>query len=227
MTSDENLELFWGTLPRSLLTLYMAITGGLSWHVALAPLDEVSSWLIFPFIFYIAFAILAMMNVITGVFVESALLNAKADREKEVRDQVRTLFQHADEESGEMGWSQFEKCLEHENMAKVFDALGVDVSEARGLFLLLDADESGSVDFEEFLGGCMKLHGNARAIDLETLMYFNKRMLKWWTQKIRVLEDSLLELSPTGKIKAIEQDRLGKNNVLATWSEVVAAGNAA
>merc|ERR1712056_91943 len=98
------------------------------------------------FSMYIAFAVLAMMNVVTGVFVESALLTAKEDRERDVMNQVRRLFSITDKDSsGTITWQDFMRQLDEPEMEKYFTSLDIDPSEARGLFLLLDTDESGHI----------------------------------------------------------------------------------
>ncbi|CAK9021914.1 unnamed protein product [Durusdinium trenchii] len=40
----------------------------------------------------------------------------------------------------------------------------------QSLFLLLDIDDQGYIDVEEFIAGCCRIHGPAKAIDLTTLM---------------------------------------------------------
>merc|ERR1712107_826755 len=54
---------------------------------------------------------------------------------------------------------------------------GISVSEAWGLFRLLDLDNSGGVDIHEFTMGCLRLKGEARTIDVATMMYENKRVI--------------------------------------------------
>ena len=48
--------------------------------------------------------------------------------------------------------------------------------QARGLFNLLDADDSGSISVKEFIQGCLRLRGQAKSIDVATLIYMTKRM---------------------------------------------------
>jgi hypothetical protein len=129
------------------------------------------------FLLYIAFAVLAMMNVVTAVFVENALATANSDKEQHLVAQLRELFVTADEDqSGMISWEEFERKLDDESMVKYFKALELDVCEAKGLFTLLDVDNVGEILIEEFVSGCLRLRGGAKAIDLATLMYYNKRM---------------------------------------------------
>merc|ERR1719313_1458146 len=72
-----DLEAYYGTLSRTLLSLFEAISGGIDWDTLVTPLiQEIHPIMGLIFSFYIAFAVLAMLNVVTGVFVEAALAHA-------------------------------------------------------------------------------------------------------------------------------------------------------
>jgi len=64
-----------------------------------------------------------------------------------------------------------------------------------GLFTLLDTDCAGEVDTEEFVMGCLRLQGTAKAIDLATLMYFNKRISNWWQMQMGDVHSALAEIN--------------------------------
>ncbi|CAE8665450.1 unnamed protein product, partial [Polarella glacialis] len=66
-------ELF-GSLTISALSLFQGIAGGIDWKDLVNPLmNLVSPWAGLLLVGYIAFAILAVMNVVTGLFVENAM----------------------------------------------------------------------------------------------------------------------------------------------------------
>lgn len=183
LEGEAPMAMYYSSLSRAVLSLFQGMTGGVDWDDLIAPLmEEISPIIGIVFSLYIAFAVLAMMNVVTGIFVESALLTAKADKEAEIQRHVRTIFRTGDLNSdGMISWEEFHEAMSDPSLAKYFKVLDIDVNEARGLFLLLDTDESGQIDTEEFVMGILRLRGAARAIDLATLMYFNKRMMHWWT----------------------------------------------
>merc|ERR1712151_485740 len=85
---------------------------------------------------------------------------------------VRELFMELDGgvKGASMDWDCFEKKLDTPQMQEFFKAIDVDQSEAKGLFRLLDLDDSGSVNAEEFLSGCLRLRGPAKALDLALLI---------------------------------------------------------
>merc|ERR1712187_738810 len=53
----------------------------------------------------------------------------------------------------------------------------IDASQAQALFMLLDVDESGEVNVDEFVKGCMRLKGSARSMDVNMLLYENEKIL--------------------------------------------------
>jgi len=163
---------FFGSLGSAMLALYQVITGGLNWHLLADPLmNEISPWLVILLGLYIAFSLFALMNVVTGVFVESALATAKNDRDRFLLEFVRKLFMEVDKDaSGSITWEEFSSCLASKEMQLYFEAFDLDIQEAKSLFILLDLDESGEVEFEEFVNGCFRLRGPAKALDLAMLV---------------------------------------------------------
>jgi hypothetical protein len=191
-----DLHLYYGDLPRALMSLFQATTGGLDWDVMLRPLvRDVHPLMAIPFAMYIGFTLLAMMNVITGIFVDQALDTAKSSKDMDLRSHMRILFLQTDKDSsGVLSWEEFDSKLEDADMVRCFKMLDIDNSEAKGLFTLLDTDMSGEIDAEEFVMGCLRLKGNAKAIDLATLMYFNKRMATWWAQQMGAVRGDLHDI---------------------------------
>ena len=59
----------------------MAMTGGQDWAIILHALDPLGSEYHALFLVFLTFAILALMNVVTAVFVGTAMQRTQADRE--------------------------------------------------------------------------------------------------------------------------------------------------
>merc|ERR1712196_248947 len=76
---DEELSYFWGSLTSSMFTLFKSISGGVSWQDASEPLQWVYQPLQWLFAGYIAFTYFAVLNVVTGVFCNSAIETASRD----------------------------------------------------------------------------------------------------------------------------------------------------
>lgn len=181
---DEQQELvkYYGTLSRTMLSLYQTISDGIHWHEVMDPLaSHCSQWIALVFALYIAFTLFALMNVITGVFVESAMRTAEEDKRRLLINQMRQLFEGADvDHSGTISWDEFQTQMENPQMQTYLKAIDLHQEEARELFHLLDIDGSGEIDAVDFVNGCLRLHGSAKAIDFAAFLH----EYRWLSLKI-------------------------------------------
>lgn len=172
----EDLKYFFGTLMRTVLTLFESVVGGLSWDAVVEPLlEDISPWVVPVFCIYIAFVIFAVMNSVTGVFCEKATAKARTDQESFLANVCRRTFEknilsHKPQSQQQITWKEFEGQLHKEEFRDFFRAINVCVSEAEGLFALLDVEKKGAIEFEQFMHGILKLHGPAKSLDLTLLM---------------------------------------------------------
>eukprot|EP00927_Polykrikos_kofoidii_P046925 TRINITY_DN4102_c0_g1_i3.p1 TRINITY_DN4102_c0_g1~~TRINITY_DN4102_c0_g1_i3.p1 ORF type:complete len:713 (-),score=112.24 TRINITY_DN4102_c0_g1_i3:59-2197(-) len=177
---DQDLILYFGTLDRSALTLFMSISGGKDWGDYYQVMGDLSTMTKSLYMVYMCFAIVAAMNVVTGIFVESAMRTSEKDREFVIQEEIHEkekyhramvqVFHEIDVRSaGIITFDEFKSHLADERAVAYFAAKEIDCDDALTLFRLLDADGSDSLDFEEFLFGCEKLKGQASAIDVELL----------------------------------------------------------
>jgi len=177
----------WGSVVKSYYTLFLCISGGISWVEISAPLLKIH-WTNTAILgFYMFFMTFVVTNIVVGIFVESVIGSAQGDREEVVEatmneqntaiSRLRQIFLEADEDGNRMiTLLEFKRHCQDKRIWAYLSSLGLEVSEACGLFNLLDLDGSGTVGIEEFLMGCMRLKGYAKTVDLATLMYENKRL---------------------------------------------------
>merc|ERR1711972_258170 len=146
---------------------------GIEWrNLAIPLMKTISPAMAVVFCLYIVFTTLALMNIVTGVFVETALNRAREDREVYMINHLRDLFRTLDENSnGVVSWDELRANLNNPKLVPIFKELDIDPSEAKGLFKLLDRDGSGSIDADEFLSGCLSLRGPAKALDLQLVLF--------------------------------------------------------
>merc|ERR1719201_582068 len=81
------------------MTLFYAVTGGADWEPLANPIKDADSFFYFLFFFYIAFAAFAVLNVLTGMFVDTAMQVAQQDEENVVgelmgRPEVKVFRDH-------------------------------------------------------------------------------------------------------------------------------------
>jgi len=179
---DEDLSKNFGTLGRTLYTLFSASTGGCDWQDVAAPLGDVHFACLAGFIIYISFQYFCVMNVVTGIFCQSALEIAKNDREDMIVQQLQDkdryvaslqdLFREWDGNgSGELSLEEFQYHMKDSRMQAFLRTLEIEPSNAFTLFKLLDADGQGTLDVSEFVGGLIELRGNAKSIQIHELLH--------------------------------------------------------
>jgi len=184
---------FFGSIDRSLLVLYQAMTGGIDWKSASDVLVKHGSPIMgLCFSLYIFFAVLALTNVITGVFVEAALATAKKESSEDLVDRLRDLVAQLDSEDDDhMTWKEFEGLLSQSPMESYFKSVDLSLSEAQSLFKLLDIEETGIIKKEQFVMGCLRIHGPAKAMDLITLMSEMRRLQRQWHAHAMYVEEAV------------------------------------
>jgi hypothetical protein len=212
-SNEELVELF-GTLDTSVLSLFMAMSGGDDWSAFYTVLVDLPAQYRFAFLLFIIFSTFAVANIVTGVFVESALQANMKDRDTVVHEELRVkkdymqtmreIFEEMDEDGkGTISMTEFEDKLKDERVIAYFNVLKLDVSDARTLFHLVDSDHSLEIQIEEFLEGCYKLQGESRALDMKIMqheVHFLQEHFREFEAETRALLLNMHKLlNPTGK----------------------------
>lgn len=201
-----------------MITLFLSISGG-DWGELASPVADVRGFMIIVYAFYVLMIVFGILNVLTGTFVETAIQAAATDRDSAIevtmREQhsyvhkLRKMFEETDaDRSGQISFDEFESHLKNAEVSAYLKSMGLEPTEARGLFQLLDVDNSNNLDIEELVSGCMRMKGTARAVDVATLIYENKRVMKkhavfadychdqfaWLEKAMRSIADSISDL---------------------------------
>lgn len=196
------LNNYYGTLTKAMLSLFQSVSGGVDWENMVNPLiEDISPVIGLMFALYIAFSLLALMNVVSGYFVQSALENTKHENETYMVTLVRQVLNKLDmDHDGEVTWTEFEDALEFKEMQEYFKTVDVDISDAPSLWNLLDVDGSGSIDAEDLLNGCVRLQGHASALGQNLVMRELGRVCSKFTITEKYLSDIFQMLLSTGSI---------------------------
>eukprot|EP00929_Paragymnodinium_shiwhaense_P008112 TRINITY_DN112044_c0_g1_i1.p1 TRINITY_DN112044_c0_g1~~TRINITY_DN112044_c0_g1_i1.p1 ORF type:complete len:598 (-),score=105.92 TRINITY_DN112044_c0_g1_i1:154-1947(-) len=212
-------EYWFPSVFRTFLTLFECVVGGVSWDEVVNPLvEDIHPIMGVAFCIYVAIALFAMMNLLTGVFVDQAMRVVREDKDTVLARRIADLFLD-DDAPEELTWEDFEKKVSARAMQEYFRQINVEASEARHLFELLDADGGGTVDSKEIVDGCLRLRGPARALDLMTVHNLIRdlrievnRFIDSQNQKPRRLSerDAKREFTPTFvKPKSYAPDKRG------------------
>lgn len=193
----------YGTLGRTSYTLFLAISGGVSWGDVCAPLWKVSPLMGFSFMLYICFAVFCVLNIITGIFIEEAnaktwqdeeqMLIREMERRKRFIEEAQRFFTEADTDgTGQLTLQEFRACLENLRMQKLLENLGIDVVSCgiENVFQLFDFNSDGSIEVTEFNAGLQRLRGGARSIEIAA-MRFDQQVMSSQVAKMFELMNNL------------------------------------
>merc|ERR1712232_1250382 len=112
------------------------MSGGLSWDLMCGPLvDLISPLQGVVFCAYVAFTVLALMNVVTGVFVQGALESAQKEESEFMWMNLRQMFEEADaDDSGTLSEDEFQLAFAKPEMQDYLKSIDVNPDEAETLF---------------------------------------------------------------------------------------------
>jgi len=205
------LKLRFADLERSMQTLFQSISNGLTWGDVADKMHKLSWVWGYLFVVYVAFCCFAVLNVMTGVFCQSAIESAERDQELHVQSVVTSkqqqiemfmsVFKSIQIERGEVAsenltYMEFEALFNEPHIKSFFQSLDVETSDAWTLFKLMDTSGNGDLDASEFVEGCMRLKGPARSIDVSLLMQEHKRMRKKLLTMDQLLQEVHASLLP-------------------------------
>eukprot|EP00929_Paragymnodinium_shiwhaense_P013371 TRINITY_DN121233_c0_g1_i1.p1 TRINITY_DN121233_c0_g1~~TRINITY_DN121233_c0_g1_i1.p1 ORF type:complete len:722 (-),score=184.56 TRINITY_DN121233_c0_g1_i1:255-2324(-) len=168
-----DLEKYWGSIGDSVMTLFWAITGGADWADLILPLTSETNTQIHHLVMtcFIAFSTMVLMNLVTGVFVDGAGRLSRRDKEMELAKLAYKTFEYVDVDGSEsISRSELEESFGLEHMQVFLKSMQLSESSALNLFDLLDEDGSDAITVDEFVRGCSRLKGPAKASDVCQLL---------------------------------------------------------
>eukprot|EP00812_Abedinium_dasypus_P003147 NODE_1387_length_1157_cov_12.409256.p1 GENE.NODE_1387_length_1157_cov_12.409256~~NODE_1387_length_1157_cov_12.409256.p1 ORF type:complete len:362 (+),score=112.35 NODE_1387_length_1157_cov_12.409256:3-1088(+) len=168
-----------GSTLHSMFVLAMCATGGMDWGDIATPLQEVSRLCSAIFTSYVAVVVLGVLNLVTGIFVESATKNVQKDtsdmmmlemgRRFKWMEDVASAVEDADmDHKGRVSLCEVKKYIGSATVQACLRGLGLDVNadNVEGLFHAVDFDGDGYLTITEFIDGCAHVAGTARQLEL-------------------------------------------------------------
>lgn len=182
--------------------LFETLFGGTSWSEFSRPLGRISRVYELLFMVFVIASNLVLLNVITGIVVQGSMSAAYKDRDLVIQEQFElsnstmgdliSLFAEADlDNEGKLSRKELDTFVNDERVAAFLKHLDVEISEAIGLFELLDSNGDGFVDVHEFTVGCMRLKGPAKNIDVATMLFEHKKILRSLRMEFAKINDGI------------------------------------
>jgi len=185
----DTLVRYFHSMNMTVLTLGMCISGGINWGIIEEVFLEISTPYALVLVLYQALMILAMLNIVTGIFVHSAVGAAQNDRSLRVMTEIQhtselvknlhDLFDEIDKNVDScITLEEFKGQMDKAEFRAFLSALGMNTTDALRLFSALDVDENCMVEIDEFVAGCLTLQKPNASVDMETIKRQNRRILE-------------------------------------------------
>jgi hypothetical protein len=183
-SNKEDILKHWGSVSAAMISLYKATTGGADWGSVSDTLVDVGKIYYSLFLFFIAFIILALLNILTGIFVDRAMKASAEDKDgeaiallKQEREIVSDLCRlhcvmsgsHVGD-NGTLSFQEFEKHIASPAMRARFAVLGLEIWDSKIFFDMLRVlGSKDDVDVRTFVAGCMQLRGPSQRLGVQAL----------------------------------------------------------
>lgn len=87
-----------------------------------------------------------------------------------------------------MAFQDVQNAVSKGELSSFLNAMGISTDDVWSLCMLIDADKNGSIDLDEFVTGCMQLHGPAKSLQIAKMSFENKRQaLNLLLEKLKVV----------------------------------------
>eukprot|EP00927_Polykrikos_kofoidii_P083972 TRINITY_DN8737_c0_g1_i10.p1 TRINITY_DN8737_c0_g1~~TRINITY_DN8737_c0_g1_i10.p1 ORF type:complete len:669 (-),score=76.96 TRINITY_DN8737_c0_g1_i10:149-2095(-) len=189
-----------GTVQEAALTLFASTTGGADWCETYEALAYIGIGGQLLFLFYVCFTLVAVLNIVTGVFVDSAFRAAELstnERAEQLQNENREGFkgllsmirQHIVKDgSDSFTLQELEDSLTKQAVRGSLAAHGVSIHDPRFLLeVLMPNPKTERIDALTFASGCLALRGFASSTDSQFISF----QVSLSHAKLRNLEDSI------------------------------------
>lgn len=134
------------------------------------------------YVIYLVLFLFVIMNTICGLFVEATinrshhdealLIQSELDRKDQYVAQLQNCFRQIDvDKNGLISDEEFLEALIRPEMQAFLGSLHIDASDAESFFrMLTEHCAEQEIDLETFVVGCIKLRGEAKAMDVYCML---------------------------------------------------------
>eukprot|EP00439_Symbiodinium_sp_Y106_P054435 s531_g7.t1 len=147
---------YWSSVGEAMLTLFMAISGGIDWDDGLTPLRDIPIAMV-ALILYIIITAPGMHLQVEHEAIESAAADKDIAVMKQMRKQaaqvqvLRHVFQEINSHHTDtISMQDLQDAMGADKLSSFFESMGISTGDVWTLFKVIDTDGSGAIDMEEF-----------------------------------------------------------------------------
>jgi hypothetical protein len=181
---------YFSTVPKSAFTMMQIMTLSQWASIVMRPIFERTPSVLFIIVPFLMLTTVGLLNIIVGVVVETTLLSASTNAEKEtkemqkmharVMESLKMVFEEADTDaSGCLDKEELHKSLKKPHVRDRLKVLDIPVKDLDQLFDVLDEENIGEIRTDHFFRGCSRLRGPALACDLHRMSVDFSRYISW------------------------------------------------
>lgn len=183
-TVAETLEAYFGSIGLTMLHLFMCTTGGIEWSVyyeALQPTGVINCVL---FLFFVAFTQMAVLNIILGIFVDTALKNMVAENEEraaqnaaeeqQIADELREICHELDTygNDGLLSAVEWRRAVETRKLQYHLELAGFRVGEVKEFVdHMFTGEVEDAMHIDKFVELIMRFRGHASCFDMQMVLH--------------------------------------------------------
>eukprot|EP00927_Polykrikos_kofoidii_P075294 TRINITY_DN7142_c1_g1_i1.p1 TRINITY_DN7142_c1_g1~~TRINITY_DN7142_c1_g1_i1.p1 ORF type:complete len:483 (-),score=90.01 TRINITY_DN7142_c1_g1_i1:52-1500(-) len=227
---SEQVWFYFGTVPRSMYTLFMVMTLT-NWPVVV---DIASvNYPLFQLIIvaFIVMTTYTLLSLLTAVITDNIITAVRNDQEQKMQDMeqerssfllsLKEMFNDMDEDGNALlSRDEFQAALEDENLGLVkhcatlgigctdgkMDLSNKDLLKLFDMIALIDSgnDGNGECSIEEFITGFSRVRGSAKAEDILTLQYDVTRLHSKMDSHTTMLSDIVKRLDGLGSVVGVK-----------------------
>jgi len=186
----DDMNTYFHSLFMTMITLFMAVTGGVDWWDVMRLFMEIHAAYGILFMVFVVITVLAVLNVINAIFVNDAMESTRTDHDLRMQGELEDArfmlerltdifetMQSNPDGSGEISYKSFIEQVEREEMKMQFALLGLYYTDGFNFFRLLDVDANKTLGIDQFVMGCLRLRGGALLIDTNILLEDTKSLV--------------------------------------------------
>eukprot|EP00927_Polykrikos_kofoidii_P018350 TRINITY_DN18495_c0_g2_i9.p1 TRINITY_DN18495_c0_g2~~TRINITY_DN18495_c0_g2_i9.p1 ORF type:complete len:626 (-),score=79.78 TRINITY_DN18495_c0_g2_i9:174-1949(-) len=178
--ADDTTEDF-GSVIRSMYTLFRCCVGGMDWGEPAAYILKMGWSYFIAFLIYISLMTFSILNVVSGFFVDGAIVLRERDREmciervteknKHIAHDLMALLLDIDTDGDDsITLAEWVEALQNRRVRVLLDSMGFDSSEGRRAFDTIDVDANGIISLQELVSGMQRLKGKVTGLHMDMLL---------------------------------------------------------
>lgn len=176
----EMVSTHFGSVSTAMFSLLLSISNGIQWDLLAEELNVISPIMKSLFAVYVMFVLFGFLNVVTGVFVHNTSQVKLHDRDLAIQEEMllaehfvtelRSFFDVFDfKPDAQIERDVLRTKLQRFDLQMYLQTHQIDSNEAMALFDLLDVDNDGTIAIDDFVYGCLRIKGQAKAMDIVLL----------------------------------------------------------